>query len=142
MPTLKLPLDNGLPKVKVRARQLQAQTFLVTPELIAAVDNGASDCFIVRGLMGPAGFLAHGSATTSTGSSGVAANPSLPSYDVEISIRICGGPDVWLPVKLMEVPNMPFPGCVAVIGRSHCTASIAAGFGSRNRTVWHLRDAN
>jgi hypothetical protein len=27
-------------------------------------------------------------------------------------------------------------------GRSHCTASIAAGFGSRNRTVWHLRDAN
>ena len=49
--------------------------------------------------------------------------------------RTCGGP-----LQIVDADDATMEVAVRN-GRSHCTASIAAGFGSRNQAIWHLRDA-
>jgi hypothetical protein len=105
---------NKLAKVHVRIRQHQLAGILDTPDLPAAVDTGASDCFTRTGVLGALGFIPHGS-WTPPGSSA-----SFQSFDIEIGISNAGQDLAWFPVKLMEVPNFPFAseGCELAIGNA------------------------
>jgi hypothetical protein len=114
MPSLHSDLIDGLPVVRIIARQRQGENYVKTPELVAAIDIGASDLIVARGilhqnlfLLAPGGYLKTGSA----------AAEGFWGCDAEVTILNAGEELAWVPVKALEA-SIPFPGCQAALGNS------------------------
>lgn len=104
MSSIRAPLINGAPIVKVLIRQQ-----LSVPQACSAfIDTGAKECFVQVGLPVMWGFTPFGNINLS------------PSYDIEFGISEDGMNYSWFPVKLGEWPNFPFAqlGCEIAVGQS------------------------
>ncbi len=114
MPSLQVDmLDDGLPRIRIRIRQMVDGSLVESSDLTAGVDTGASEKFIAPGILAAFGFKPTRRGRVQTGSSG---HGVLVGSDVEMAVLDTGEEEQWLPMTVGEVEHMPFPGCHAVIG--------------------------
>ena len=115
MPAISARLDPiGLPRVSVMIRQKQGANCVQTTPLNGVIDNGAQEVFVAPGI-----FASHGLKPNITGQASMGSGATRAwGCDAEVVILNAGDDSLWMPVRVGEISNMPFPDCEIVIGVS------------------------
>ena len=115
MPTIRKKIsEDGLPRINIRFRQKQEGGLVQSELLVAVIDTGASDLFVLDGFLRGMGFHGKPWGTLSTGAGVV----SFVGYELELAIAHKEAAPTWLATRCGEAPRMPWPECDAAIGTS------------------------